>query len=139
MAAVAIGAVIPTGTRNHPEYFACHPELFVQLLGAGLALGPELDPEFRRTRQLLVAWLMQQKLRADRPPARSRRERKRGKLLSGMARLTVDGMESGKAYYSIHANRQHVIVTPNGMLLTGDQATLYIAGTPYRLKYTGTA
>jgi len=57
MAAVAIGAVIPAATKNHPEYFACHPELFVQLLGAGLALGPELDPEFRRTRQLLVAWL----------------------------------------------------------------------------------
>jgi hypothetical protein len=66
MAAIAIGTVIPAGTGNHPEYFACHPELFVQLLGAGLALGPELDPEFRRTRQLLVAWLMRQKaLRND--------------------------------------------------------------------------
>ena len=41
MAAIAIGAIIPAGTENHPEYFACHPELFVQLLGAGLALGPE--------------------------------------------------------------------------------------------------
>lgn len=111
MAAVAIGAVIPAGTRNHPEYFACHPELFVQLLGAGLALGPELDPEFRRTRQLLVAWLMQQKPRADRPPARSRIVRKRDKPLSGMARLTVDGIERGEAYYWSHDNRRQVIVT----------------------------
>jgi len=143
MAAVAIGAVIPAETGNHPEYFACQPELFVQLLSAGPSLGTELDPEFRRTRQLLVAWLIQRNLsRIDfRQGAAS--DLKEGKSRSRIARLIVDGIERGEVYCWIHDNRRQVIrrrviVTQNAILVKGDESTLYVAGTPFLTKYTCT-
>jgi len=80
---------------------------------------------------------MQQK-----PPAKRQRsvsDDEQGTDKPGLAaRLVLDGMERGEAYYWIHDNRRQVIMTQNGLLVKGDQATLYVAGTPYRLKYTGT-
>jgi hypothetical protein len=63
IASVAIGAVIPGGTWNHPEYFACHPELFLGVLGIGLTPTIEVDKSTRspqRTRHLLVQWFIRQ-------------------------------------------------------------------------------
>jgi hypothetical protein len=59
-AAPAIGAVLPTGTRNEPEYFACHPELSVALLGWESVSKFRSDQRFKPTKKLSAGWLIRQ-------------------------------------------------------------------------------
>jgi hypothetical protein len=63
--------------------------------------------------------------------------RRTDKPMSGMARLVLDETERGQVFYSLHDNCRQVVLTQNGILVRGDEATLYVAGTPYRLRYTG--
>jgi hypothetical protein len=58
-AAAAIGAVLPTGIGNKPEYLASHPELVVQLLGTSFAPRKGVDQEFLQTKALITRWLIQ--------------------------------------------------------------------------------
>jgi len=56
-AASAIGAVLPSGTWNEPEYFACHPELIVELLSAEYAAAAQQrsNPESKMENDFLNA------------------------------------------------------------------------------------
>jgi hypothetical protein len=69
-AAPAIGAVLPAGVRNEPEYFASHPELIVELLGVSFVAKQHLDLEFRRAKPLIAARLNASKAAIRGPAAR---------------------------------------------------------------------
>jgi len=73
-AAPAIGAVLPSGTWNEPEYFACHSELIVELLSAEYAAAQQRsNPKSKMENDFLNAWRARQIIAsssADRAQAR---------------------------------------------------------------------
>lgn len=61
-AAPAIGAILPAGTSNEPEYFASHPELVVQLLGWESVAKFYSDQNRKQIKKLIAGWLRRQLL-----------------------------------------------------------------------------
>lgn len=54
----AIGAILPAGTSNEPEYFACHPELAVALLGWESVAKFHSEQRFKPIKKLYADWLI---------------------------------------------------------------------------------
>ena len=73
-AAPAIGAVLPLGTGNEPEYFACHPELIVELLSAEYdAAQQRSNPESKMENDFLNAWRARQVISSPSAEAQAQR------------------------------------------------------------------
>jgi hypothetical protein len=80
---------------------------------------------------------MQQRPRAERQGFISEGEQRRDKPRL-TARLVLNGMERGEAYYWIHDKRRQVIVTQNGIPREGRPSHSVRRGHAVSNQYTGT-
>ena len=51
--------------------------------------------------------------------------------------MVVDGEERGDVHYWFHDDHRQVVLTINGMHVSGTAATMHIGRKAYRLAYTG--